>query len=73
MNKIIPVESIHNKILLIRGQKVLLNTHLAELYGIETRVLMQAVKRNSDRFPSDFIFILTKDEIQRISQIVISF
>ena len=50
----------------------MLNTHLADLYGIETRVLMQAVKRNADRFPDDFMFALTREEIQRISQIVTS-
>jgi hypothetical protein len=58
---------------MIRGQKVMLSQHLAELYGVETRVLMQAVKRNIDRFPEDFMFALTRDEISRISQIVISF
>ncbi len=72
MNQIIPVETIQNHIFLIRGKKVMLNTHLADLYGIETRVLMQAVKRNADRFPSDFMFALTREEIQRISQIVTS-
>jgi hypothetical protein len=72
MKQIIPIETIQNHIFFIRGKKVMLNTHLAELYGIETRVLMQAVKRNTDRFPDDFMFVLTRDEIQRISQIVIS-
>jgi ORF6N domain len=57
----------------IRGQKVMLSTHLAELYEVETRVLVQAVKRNSDRFPEDFMFQLTKDEFEDLkSQIVIS-
>ncbi len=72
MKTFIPSESIERKIFLIRGQKVMLSTHLAELYGIETRVLMQAVRRNSDRFPDDFKFTLTRDEIMRISQIVTS-
>ena len=70
--KLIPSEVIEGRILLIRGQKVLLSTHLAELYGIETRVLMQAVRRNGDRFPDDFKFTITRDEIMRISQIVTS-
>lgn len=73
MRELIPLETIHNKIYLIRGQKVMLSQHLAELYGVETRVLMQAVKRNIDRFPEDFMFALNRDEISRISQIVISF
>ena len=65
-------ETIERRILLIRGHKVLLSAHLAELYGIETRVLMQAVKRNHDRFPEDFMFPLTRGEILRISQFVTS-
>jgi phage regulator Rha-like protein len=69
---LVPQELIEHKIFLLRGQKVLLSNHLAELYGIETRVLMQAVKRNSDRFPNDFMFSLTREEILRISQFVTS-
>jgi DNA-binding PadR family transcriptional regulator len=69
---IIPREIIEKRIFLVREHKVLLSSHLSELYGIETRVLMQAVKRNRDRFPDDFMFALTRDEIQRISQIVTS-
>lgn len=48
--------SIESKILLIRGQKVMLDSDLAELYGVEIRALNQAVKRNSERFPEDFMF-----------------
>ncbi len=70
--KIIFTESIQNKIYFIRGQKVMLDRHLAEFYGVETRVLMQAIKRNRERFPEDFLFELTRDEIMRISQTVIS-
>jgi hypothetical protein len=62
-NTLIPVERIASKILLIRGEKVMLDFHLAELYDIQTRVLKQAVKRNLNRFPSDFMFELTEDEI----------
>lgn len=68
----IPVERIDSKIYLIRGQKVLLDRDLAELYGVETRALNQAVRRNAERFPADFMFSLTREEIGRISQIVIS-
>lgn len=49
-------ESIEKKIFLIREQKVMLSHHLAEMYGVETRALNQAVKRNAIRFPSDFMF-----------------
>jgi hypothetical protein len=69
---LIPVERIEQSILLIRGQKVMLDRDLAQLYGVETRVLNQAVRRNIDRFPEDFMFSLTREEIMRISQIVIS-
>ncbi len=69
---LIPVERIEQSILLIRGQKVILDRDLARLYGVETRVLNQAVRRNIDRFPEDFMFPLTREEIMRISQIVIS-
>ena len=63
MNKIsIPTEIIENKIYLIRGHKVMLDKHLAELYEVETKNLNKAVKRNIERFPSDFMFQLTKEE-----------
>jgi hypothetical protein len=58
----IPVERIERAILLVRGEKVMLDSDLAVLYGVETKVLNQAVKRNALRFPSDFMFQLTKDE-----------
>jgi hypothetical protein len=58
----IPVERIEKAILLVRGQKVILDKDLAVLYGVETRVLKQAVRRNRNRFPSDFMFELTKEE-----------
>jgi len=56
------VERISQSILFIRGEKVLLDQHLAELYGVETRILVQAVKRNLDRFPADFMFQLSPEE-----------
>lgn len=58
----IPTEYIAQAIRLIRGQKVLLDADLAALYGVETKVLLQAVKRNHERFPEDFMFQLTADE-----------
>jgi len=73
MKEIIPHEVIERKILIIRGQKVMLSPILAELYGVETRALIQAVKRNADRFPEDFMFQLTDEEYKNLkSQIVIS-
>jgi ORF6N domain len=69
----VPAEIVANKIFHIRGQRVLLSLSLAELYGVEPRVLIQAVKRNLDRFPSDFMFQLSVEEFQNLkSQIVIS-
>jgi hypothetical protein len=70
---LIPVERVENRILLIRGQRVILSTDLAELYAVEARVLVQAVKRNIDRFPQDFMFQLSREEFTHLkSQIVIS-
>jgi len=68
----IPVERLEKAIFLIRGEKVMLDRDLAELYGVETRTLNQAVRRNLERFPSDFMFELTRDEITGISQFVTS-
>jgi hypothetical protein len=62
MNEIIPVEMIREKIYLIRGQKVMLDSDLAQLYKVETFNLNKAVKRNIERFPEDFMFQLTKEE-----------
>ncbi len=58
----VPVERIERSILLIRGQKVMLDRNLAYLYGVTTKVLNQAVKRHKDRFPEDFMFQLTMEE-----------
>ena len=69
---LVPAEVIVRKILFLRGEKVLLDRDLAELYGVETRVLNQAVGRNKKRFPEDFMFVLTREEITRISQSVTS-
>lgn len=59
-------ERVENYILLIRGQKVILDVDLAELYGVPTKRLNEQVKRNQDRFPKDFMFRLTDDEKQRV-------
>ncbi|MFH1703551.1 MAG: ORF6N domain-containing protein [Nitrospirota bacterium] len=73
MKALISVEMIEKKILMIRGKKVMLDSDLAELYKVETRTLIQAVKRNINRFPSDFMFQLNYQEVASLrSQIVIS-
>jgi hypothetical protein len=72
MDVTLPIEVIRGKIYLIRGQKVLLDRDLAEMYGAETRSLNQAVRRHINRFPEDFMLTLTRDEIRNLSQIVIS-
>lgn len=56
------LQIIQNKIFEIRGYRVMLDFHLAELYGVQTKVLKQAVKRNEKRFPPDFRFTMTKEE-----------
>ena len=69
----LPAEVIEKKILFVRGQKVMLDSDLAVLYGVETKVLIQAVKRNINRFPDDFMFQLTKEEFESLrSQFVTS-
>ena len=69
----IPVESIASRIFLVRGQKVMLDSDLAELYGVTTSALNQAVRRNIDRFPSDFMFQMTDSEFSNLkSQFVTS-
>ena len=69
----IPRERIERAILFLRGEKVMLSTDLATLYGVEHRILNQAVKRNIERFPPDFMFALTESEFENLkSQFVIS-
>lgn len=63
---LIPIERVISKILLIRGNKVILDKDLAELYEVETKSLNRAVKRNIDRFPSDFMFQLTQIEFKNL-------
>ena len=73
MGDAIPHEVIENKIYLIRGYKVMLSNNLAELYCVEPKVLIQAVKRNIERFPKDFMFQLSNKEFEILkSQFVTS-
>ncbi|MBM3271060.1 MAG: ORF6N domain-containing protein [Candidatus Sericytochromatia bacterium] len=62
MTDLVPIEQIDRAILTVRGQRVMLDADLAELYCVETRALNQAVRRNLDRFPEDFAFVLTIEE-----------
>jgi len=73
LKQTIPDEVIASKIYYIRGQKVMLDSDLADLYDVETKALNQAVKRNIERFPDDFMFQLTVEEFENLkSQIVTS-
>ncbi len=73
MSALVPIERIERTILLIRGHKVMLSTDLAEMYGVEPRALVQAVKRNRERFPKDFMFQLSEKEFANLkSQFVTS-
>jgi hypothetical protein len=62
MSEMVPIERVESKIYLIRGQKVILDNDLANLYGVETKYLKRQVKRNMQRFPQDFMFQLTIEE-----------
>ena len=64
MDSLVPVEMIEKKIYLIRGHKVMLDSDLAELYGVATKVLLQAVKRNLNRFPEDLCLFLNIKMLQ---------
>jgi hypothetical protein len=66
MKSMIPQETIEHKILMIRGHKVMLDKDLARLYGVPTKVLIQAVKRNKSRFPDDFMFQLNTEEFKSL-------
>jgi ORF6N domain len=65
---LIPLEKIQRTIVRLRGQDVMLASDLARIYGVETRALNQAVKRNSERFPQDFVFRLTREETIRVER-----
>ncbi len=72
-HSLIPAETIESRIVLLRGQRVMLDTDLARLYGVETRVLVQAINRNLNRFPNDFMFQLSEEEFSVLrSRFVIS-
>lgn len=66
MSSLVPVERVEQKILLIRGGKILLDSDLAELYGVATKRLNEQVKRNLERFPPDFMFQLTEKEMEEL-------
>ena len=70
-DKVVVTTPVESRIMSIRGKQIMIDRDLAELYGVETRVLNQAVKRNIERFPDDFRFELSREECLR-SQIVIS-
>jgi hypothetical protein len=70
--KFMDLQVIQNKIFEVRGCRVMLDFHLAELYQVETRALKQAVKRNIGRFPSDFMFVLSKEEANLLLSIGVS-
>lgn len=65
MNNLVATEAIASRIYFMRSHKVMLDRDLAELYGVETRTLKQAVRRNIRRFPEDFMFVLDKDEFEK--------
>ena len=71
-NKVVPIQQVDSLIYLLRGQKVMLDSDLAALYGVATKVLNQAVRRNRERFPDDFMFRLSEEELEQMmrSQIV---
>lgn len=62
--QMVPADRVEKPILLVRGEKVLLGQQLAELYGVPVKVLIQAVKRNHNRFPEDFVFQLSREEFE---------
>ncbi len=73
MKTVVPSEIIEKKIFLLRGQKVMLDFHLAELYDVPTKSLNLAVKRNMNRFPGDFMFQLTRDETEELQESILRF
>src|SRR3989337_1813078 len=68
MTDIIPLETIEHRILLIRGHKVMIDADLADIYGVPTKRLNEQVKRNQDRFPEDFMFQLTRAEVEALNR-----
>jgi hypothetical protein len=72
MSSLGPAEIIERHIVVLRGQRIMLDRDLAHLFGVETKALNQAVRRNIDRFPSDFMFSLTRAEIMNLSELLAS-
>jgi len=72
MENAIELQTIQSRVFEVRGHKVMIDFHLAEMYGVETRVLKQAVRRNTERFPSDFMFELTRKEALELISIGVS-
>ncbi|HEY4485560.1 MAG TPA: ORF6N domain-containing protein, partial [Nitrospiria bacterium] len=68
MSGLVPIERIEKRILFLRGQKVMLDADLARIYGVATKVLNQAVKRNRERFPEDFMLQLTREEVEHLQR-----
>lgn len=66
MKALVPIELIEKRIFSLHGEKVMIDRHLAELYGVDTRTLNQAVKRNQERFPEEFMFQLTTEEREEV-------
>lgn len=66
LQTLVAEQQILNRIYVIRGQKIMLDSDLAEMYGVETKQLKRQVKRNAERFPEDFMFILTAEEIANL-------
>lgn len=69
----VDLQIIQNRIIEVRGQRVMLDFHLSELYGVETKVLKQAVRRNIERFPEDFMFELTRNELDFLRSQFVTF
>jgi hypothetical protein len=67
-HSVVPLEQIERRIFLVRGHRVMLDSELAKLYGVPTKVLIQAVKRNVDRFPEDFMFQLSSEEFELLKR-----
>jgi hypothetical protein len=67
-SSIVPIEAVQRRIYIVRGQRIILSSDLAQIYGVSAKQLNQAVGRNPDRFPEDFVFQLTKDEVATLSR-----
>ncbi len=70
MRALVSSDVINQRIFVLRGHKVMLSPHLADFYGVAAKVLVQAVKRNGERFPADFMFRLTWDEVEILENLI---